>query len=153
MGQGVPGHERYALRAGRDAATYATWKNGTKEYGVTLQGPGGDELPMDNGDVDDIVKTVKACDVAMQAQASGSASASSASSSASSQKSDSGTEILESYAIAAAKEASGDEITSAYQANVEGHGWVWVVTTKDAAANVNVYYVDSNGNPFNADYE
>ena len=45
--------------AAKGAATVFTWVDGTKEYGVTYQGLGGEEVSMDSDDVAAVVKALK----------------------------------------------------------------------------------------------
>ena len=121
----------------------------SSEYGVTLQGASGKDLTMDDEDVGDIVRAIKATDVA----ASTSTGSSSASSSSTSQSSASTLTISEAAAKAAAEETLGGTAVDWYQDYVDGHGWVWVVTCKDAAGNVQSYYVDNSGNSYNVGYD
>ena len=68
----------YGLAKG--AATVVTWADGTKEYGVTFQGLGGEELTFDSDEVADIVKGIKEADVKKEAEPAESSSAASAAS-------------------------------------------------------------------------
>lgn len=145
------GFEVTCYGAARGASTYVTWKDGSKEYGVTLQGLGGDELSMDDEDVSDIVRAIKATDVVIQAASA--PSSSSSSSNSTSQPSTNTLSISEASAKAAAESASGGSATSWYQDNVDGHGLVWVVTCVDASGNKMTYYVDNYGNPYNAEFD
>ena len=48
--------------AARGATTVLTWTDGTKEYGVTFQGLGGEEVSMESDEVEEIVKDIKEAD-------------------------------------------------------------------------------------------
>ena len=61
--------------------------------------------------------------------------------------------ISQGDAEAAAEAASGGETESSYQDYVDGHGWVWVVTTNDNNGNEITYYVDNYGNAYNAEFD
>ncbi|HAM14909.1 MAG TPA: hypothetical protein DCP91_03415 [Eggerthellaceae bacterium] len=43
----------------QNAAAICTWKDGSKEYGVTIEGHGSNKVAMDSEDIGDIVKAVK----------------------------------------------------------------------------------------------
>ena len=135
----------------RGAATYITWKNGNAAYGVTLQSDGSKELAMDEEDIGDIVRAIKSTDVVQQQQAPATTSSSASASSASAGKST--LTISEAAAIAAAESVSGGKAISWYQNYVNGHGWVWVVTCKDANGNQMSYYVDNAGNAYNTEHD
>ena len=45
--------------AARGATTVMTWKDGDKEYGVTFQGLGGEEVSMESDEVEEIVTAIK----------------------------------------------------------------------------------------------
>ena len=46
----------------KGAATVLTWTDGTKEYGVTYQGLGGEEVSLDSDEVGAVVKAIKEAD-------------------------------------------------------------------------------------------
>jgi len=138
----------------RGAATYITWKTNAGEYGVTLQSTDSKELAMDEEDIADIVRAIKATDGGAQSAPVATTPTTSASAaSASSKASQGGLTIAESAAKAAAEGVSGGKAVSWYMNYVDGHGWVWVVTCVDANNNKMTYYVDNYGNPYNVDYD
>ena len=138
----------------RGAATYITWKTNAGEYGVTLQSADSKELAMDEEDIADIVRAIKATDGGAQSAPVATTPTTSASAaSASSKASQGGLTIAESAAKAAAESVSGGKAVSWYMNYVDGHGWVWVVTCVDANNNKMTYYVDNYGNPYNVDYD
>ena len=138
----------------RGAATYITWKTNAGEYGVTLQSTDSKELAMDEEDIADIVRAIKATDGGAQSAPVATTPTTSASAaSASSKASQGGLTIAESAAKAAAESVSGGKAVSWYMNFVDGHGWVWVVTCVDANNNQMTYYVDNYGNPYNVDYD
>ena len=138
----------------RGAATYITWKADAGEYGVTLQSADSKELAMDEEDIADIVRAIKATDGGAQsAPAATTPTTSASAASASSKASQGGLTIAESAAKAAAESVSGGKAVSWYMNFVDGHGWVWVVTCVDANNNQMTYYVDNYGNPYNVDYD
>ena len=113
----------------RGAATYITWKTNAGEYGVTLQSADSKELAMDEEDIADIVRAIKATDGGAQsAPAATTPTTSASAASASSKASQGGLTIAESAAKAAAESVSGGKAVSWYMNYVDGHGWVWVVT-------------------------
>ena len=56
--------------AAKGAATVFTWADGTKEYGVTYQGLGGEEVTLDSDEVSAIVKAIKEADGTAKTEAS-----------------------------------------------------------------------------------
>ena len=137
----------------RGAATYITWKTNAGEYGVTLQSTDSKELAMDEEDIADIVRAIKATDGGAQSAPAATTPTTSASAASASSKAQGGLTIAESAAKAAAEDVSGGKAVSWYMNYVDGHGWVWVVTCVDANNNQMTYYVDNYGNPYNVDYD
>ena len=56
------------LGATQDRATVITWKDGVVEYGITWQGLGGDEMAMDMGQVDSLVRAIREANAVPQQQ-------------------------------------------------------------------------------------
>ena len=65
--------------AAKGAATVFTWVDGTKEFGVTYQGLGGEEVSLDSDEVAAIVKALKEANAAEQKKAEESSQAAAAS--------------------------------------------------------------------------
>lgn len=129
----------------KGAATYFTWKDGNKEYGVTYQGLGGDEMTMDADEVATIVDAVQAADNVESAQV---ATAQPVQNPTTNQAD----MIAESEAIAIAQSASGGAMISTTKIQTEAHGWCWMVGCQDADGNISTYIVDNVGNAYLVDY-
>ena len=121
----------------KGSAVIFTWTDGTQDYGVTYQGLGGEEVTLAADDVEALVTALKNANVVTQQQQQ--------------QTQENHMEISQTEAMASAEGVSGGKTISAYQNYVDGHGWVWVITTKDENGNVNSYYVDNYGNPYNVE--
>lgn len=140
----------------KGAATVVTWADGTASYGVTYQGLGGEEVTMDSDEVAAIVKGIKEANTKKEktekkeepAQVEEPVQEQQASDPSEGQLT-----ITQEDATRAAEEASGGQAVSAYQDYIDGHGWVWVIGTNDENGNVNTYYVDNYGNPYNAEFD
>ena len=139
--------------AAKGAATVITWTDGTQEFGVTYQGLGGEELSMDSDEVASIVKGLKKANAKEQSKQAESADDDDDKDSQSADPSEGKLSISEADAVSAAEDASGGMAENAYADYVDGHGWVWVVTTNDENGNKNTYYVDNYGNPYNAEFD
>ena len=138
----------------KGAATVITWSDGTQDFGVTYQGLGGEEVTMDSDDVDAIVKGLKDANAKEQPKKEDKSDDDDDDDSDESSKSSAANmTISQGDAEAAAEAASGGETESSYQDYVDGHGWVWVVTTNDNNGNEITYYVDDYGNAYNAEFD
>ena len=154
----------------KGAATVITWSDGTQDFGVTYQGLGGEEVTLDSDDVDAIVKGLKEANAKEQPKKEERSEQSQQSDqNAQNDQDDQGDQndegddnddssdnnmtIPQGDAEAAAEAASGGATISSYQDYVDGHGWVWVVTTNDDNGNENTYYVDDYGNAYNAEFD
>ena len=149
----------------KGAAPVLTWSDGTQDFGVTYQGLGGEEVTLDSDDVDAIVKGLKDANAKVQPKQDNQSEQSTQNNNAddddddadddddSDESSEANMTISEGDAEAAAEDASGGTTVSSYQDYVDGHGWVWVVTTNDSNGNENTYYVDNYGNAYNAEFD
>ena len=120
-------------------ATYFTWKDGKKEYGVTYQGLGGEEMNMDEDEVTFIVQSVQAADNKESVQIP-------------TAQPDAGQTVVnqadmipEAQAIATVGNAGGVNVLGITKVFTQSHGWCWLITARDANGNINSYYVDSAG--------
>ena len=124
------------------AATICVWNDGTKEYGVTIEGFGSAEVTMDAEDVDDIVKAVKAAESeplsAAQPAASGSAASGSAASSAT------GTPGFNVEKFVGNNNL-GQFVRYYYVQGENGKGY-WAIVTRGADGGEYTTYADTSGN-------
>ena len=163
---------------GKDAATVVEWTDGNQNYGVTYQGLGGEEVTMQSSEVAAIVKNLKAAntgssktnstDSANKSDESASTSQSQVGTAAATAAAAGGIEdeevvydegdeeegrvgLSEDDAVDIAEQTSGGEATNVTQTETDDYGTVWEVTTEDEEGNVTSYYVDENGDTYDAE--
>ena len=139
--------------ATKGAATYMTWNDGTKAYGVTYQGLGGEEMSFTADEVKDIVKDVKAAENPTKEESKSAASSKSSAATAPTIVNEDGQEV----ATASNDDLSGVDVESVIWENglgevvsyqqVEGTNgvWYWEVVTNDADGNEVTHYIDASG--------
>ena len=116
------------------AATMCVWNDGTKEYGVTIEGLGSAEVTMDSEDIDDIVKAVKAAESAPKPAAQA------ASSGASSAASTPGFNV-ENFV----KTNNLGQFVRYYYVQGEGGKGFWAIVTRGADGGEHTTYADTSG--------
>ena len=145
--------------ASKGAATYMTWNDGTKAYGVTYQGLGGEEMSFTADEVKAIVKDVKAAENPKKEESK---------SDASSQASATAVPTIVDEDVEEVVTSGGDDLANvdvesviwenglgevvSYQ-QVEGTNgvWYWEVVTNDADGNEVYHYIDASGDVADGD--
>ena len=115
-------------------AVICLWNDGTKEYGVTIEGLGSAEVTMDSEDIDDIVKAVKAAESAPKPAAQA------ASSGASSAASTPGFNV-ENFV----KTNNLGQFVRYYYVQGEGGKGFWAIVTRGADGGEHTTYADTSG--------
>ena len=146
--------------ASKGAATYMTWNDGTKAYGVTYQGLGGEEMSFTNDEVKAIVKDVKEAENPKKEETKSSESAkpSTTAVDATAPENEEEGEVVESDGGLADIDVDSviwdnglGEVVSYQQVEGTNGVWYWEVVTNDADGNEVVHYIDSEGDI--ADYD
>lgn len=129
----IEGIEVNCYGAAKGATTVATWKEGTREFGVTFQGLGGDEMSMDSDELATIVKGVKEADAEKKEETK------------SETKTNTGSLPSEHDAELLAEQTGGGVCTSIDIVNTKQYGQCWYAVVKDDSGNVLEYYITADG--------
>ena len=118
------------------AATICLWNDGTKEYGVSIEGLGGSKVTMSAEDVDDIVKAVKSAEAIQTTQDVQQTAAEASKSPAFDPKQ------------AVSDNGLGEYVSYYYVQGDDGKDY-WALVTHDADGKEYTTYVDAQGKPIN----
>ena len=116
------------------AATICVWNDGTKEYGVTIEGLGSNAVTMDAEDIDDVVKAVKVSENPVVQQPS----------QGSSQAATPTTPGFDVQKVAASNGLG--QFVRYYYVQGENGTYYWAIVTLDTTGKQVTTYVDANGN-------
>ena len=117
-------------------AVICLWNDGTKEYGVTIEGQNGKDVTMDAEDIDDIVKAVKVAETSQNTQTTQSSQSSKAASSASGPG-------FDLYSFVKTNNL-GTFSRYYYVQGANGTGY-WAIVTRGANGGEITTYTDANG--------
>jgi hypothetical protein len=123
----------------KGATTVATWKEGTREFGVTFQGLGGDEMTMDSDEVAAIVKGI------MEADAEKKEEPKTEEKTETTTPKTTGSLPSESEAEALAEKTGGGTCTSLDKVTTKQYGECWYAVVVDASGNKLEYYITADG--------
>ena len=135
----IEGIEVNCYGVAKGAATVATWKEGTREFGVTFQGLGGEEMSMDSDELATIVKGIKEADAEKKEEAKTEEKTETET------KKSSGSLPSEHDAEALAEQTGGGVCTSLDIVQTKQFGECWYAVVKDEAGNVLEYYITADG--------
>lgn len=135
----IDGIEVNCYGVAKGAATVATWKEGTREFGVTFQGLGGEEMSMDSDELATIVKGIKEADAEKKEEAK------TEEKKEETKKQSSGSLPSEHDAELLAEKTGGGTCTSIDIVQTKQFGECWYAVVKDEAGNVLEYYITADG--------
>lgn len=135
----IEGIEVNCYGVAKGAATVATWKEGTREFGVTFQGLGGEEMSMDSDELATIVKGIKEADAEKKEEAK------TEEKKEETKKQGSGSLPSEHDAELLAEKTGGGTCTSIDIVQTKQFGECWYAVVKDEAGNVLEYYITADG--------
>ena len=135
----VDGTEVTCYGAARGATTVATWKDGTREYGLTFQGLGGEEMSMESDELVTIVNAIKS------AESGNTTEATDQNKTETTTKTSNGQLPTEAEAEALAQQTGGGNCTSLDLVNTKQYGDCWYAVVVDEAGNTLEYYITADG--------